>query len=160
MTDTPNPSGSEPQVPAPGTPEPAAAQPATPQTASPAASAAAAPVSDAADIEQNKVQAILAYLGILVLIPILAAPKSKFARYHANQGLILLLTSIGICIVSGCPLILVKMFAHGEYLACCLDLVPCGFILCIPILAILGIINAVNGQTKPLPLIGGITLLK
>ena len=32
--------------------------------------------------------AILAYFGILVLIPILAAKDSKFARFHANQGLL------------------------------------------------------------------------
>lgn len=42
---------------------------------------------DKADVEQNKVMAILAYFGILVLIPILAAKDSKFARFHANQGL-------------------------------------------------------------------------
>ena len=34
------------------------------------------------DIEQNKVMAILAYFGILVLIPIFAAKESKFARCH------------------------------------------------------------------------------
>ena len=44
---------------------------------------------DKADVEQNKVMAILAYFGILVLIPILAAKDSKFARFHANQGLLL-----------------------------------------------------------------------
>ena len=37
------------------------------------------------DISDNKVYSILAYIGILVLVPILAAPKSKFARFHANQ---------------------------------------------------------------------------
>ena len=42
-----------------------------------------------ADIESNKVYALLSYIGILFLVPIIAAPKSKFARYHANQGLTL-----------------------------------------------------------------------
>ena len=46
---------------------------------------------DKNDIEQNRVMAILAYLGILVIIPIAAAKNSKFATYHANQGLILLI---------------------------------------------------------------------
>ena len=46
---------------------------------------------DPRDIEQNKLMAILAYLGILVIIPILAAKESKFARFHSNQGLILLI---------------------------------------------------------------------
>ena len=40
---------------------------------------------DAEDAEKNKVMGILAYLGILVLVPILAAKDSPFAKYHANQ---------------------------------------------------------------------------
>ncbi len=40
------------------------------------------------------VMGILCYLGILVLIPIFAAKDSKFVRFHANQGLILLLASV------------------------------------------------------------------
>ena len=41
----------------------------------------------------NKVMAILSYFGILVLIPIFAAKDDAFARYHANQGLVLLIAS-------------------------------------------------------------------
>ena len=40
----------------------------------------------AADVQNNKVMAVLSYIGILVLIPILAAKESPFARFHANQG--------------------------------------------------------------------------
>ena len=36
------------------------------------------------DVQNNKVFAILAYIGILVLVPIFAAKESKFARFHAN----------------------------------------------------------------------------
>ena len=49
---------------------------------------------DPQDIEENKFMAILAYFGILVIIPILAAKDSKFARFHSNQGLILCITAI------------------------------------------------------------------
>ena len=59
-----------------------------------------APNDDATDIANNKVFAILAYFGLLVLIPILAAPNSKFARYHANQGLTLFILEI-ICMFVG-----------------------------------------------------------
>ena len=41
---------------------------------------------DAADIAKNKVLSLFAYIGILFLIPLLAAPNSKFARFHTNQG--------------------------------------------------------------------------
>src|SRR5437762_547806 len=51
-------------------------------------------LADPKDVEQNKVYAILAYLGILVLVPLLAAKESKFAQYHANQGLVLFIADI------------------------------------------------------------------
>ena len=47
---------------------------------------------DPDDAEKNKIFGILAYLGILCLVPIFAAKDSPFAKYHANQGLVLLLT--------------------------------------------------------------------
>src|SRR6267378_526195 len=69
-----------------------------PPVQAPAASStpppAAPPISDSADIEQNKVYAILAYIGLLFLVPLLAAPNSKFARYHTNQGIVLFLATI------------------------------------------------------------------
>ena len=46
----------------------------------------------AADIEKNKAVGILAY--ILFFIPIIAARDSKFAMYHANQGLALFIVAV------------------------------------------------------------------
>lgn len=46
------------------------------------------------DVESNKVMAVLSYLGILVLIPLLGAKNSPFARFHTNQGLILCIATI------------------------------------------------------------------
>ena len=43
------------------------------------------------DVEQNKLMAVLSYFSLLVLLPILCAKDSKYARFHANQGLMLLL---------------------------------------------------------------------
>lgn len=40
--------------------------------------------------QNDKIFGVLAYIGILWLVPLLAAPKSKFAKYHANQGLVYL----------------------------------------------------------------------
>ena len=68
------------------------------------------------DAQDNKAMGILAYLGILVLVPIFAAKESPFARFHANQGLVLLiaeaaygiavaiLSAIFLAISSGLPL--------------------------------------------------------
>ena len=56
---------------------------------------------DAKDIEDNKVISILAYIGLLFLIPLLAAPNSKFAKYHTNQGLVLFIVDIIVGIAVG-----------------------------------------------------------
>lgn len=101
------------------------------------------------DIEQNKVMGILAYLGILVLIPIFAAKESPFARYHANQGLNLALLALGVWVISW---ILLRI---SWALAIIFNLV---YIL-ILVLAIIGIINVVNGRARELPLIGRFRLL-
>ena len=97
------------------------------------------------DIENNKTMGILAY--ILFFLPMLAAPQSKFAMYHANQGLVLFLTAMAVNLVG-------SIISIGWFV-----IIPLGN-LAIIVLVVLGIINAYNGEAKPLPLIGGINLLK
>jgi len=46
------------------------------------------------DIEENRKIAAISYLSILCLIPLLSRAKSKFAQFHARQGLILLIIEI------------------------------------------------------------------
>ncbi len=100
---------------------------------------------DPVDVEKNKGMAILAY--IIFLIPLLAARESKFAMYHANQGLILFLAAL-IANTVGTIIPLIGWFL----------ILPLAN-LAIFVLAILGIINAAQGNMKPLPLIGNFKLL-
>lgn len=99
---------------------------------------------DAQDIEKNKVMAVLAY--ILFFIPLLAAKDSKFARFHTNQGLVLFLGGIIASVVAAIPVI-------GWIIAPIAGLV-------ITVLAVIGIINALNGRAKELPVIGKFKILK
>lgn len=46
--------------------------------------------ADKNDVRKNKSMAVLSYIGILCLIPLLTAKESKFAQFHAKQGLVLL----------------------------------------------------------------------
>lgn len=112
---------------------------------------------DKADIEQNKGMSILAYLGPLVLIPILAAKNSKFARYHSNQGLVLLLAAIAYGIVYG--ILSTIIYAISWRLGFIVSIIGLVSIL-FTVLAIIGIINAVNGRAKELPIIGKYKILK
>jgi uncharacterized membrane protein len=104
------------------------------------------PGANQSDAEKNKGVAILAY--IIFFIPLLAAKESPFAMYHANQGLVLFLAAVALNILGGMiPFI-------GWFL-----ILPIGNLL-ILVLAIIGIMNAAKGATKPLPIIGGISILK
>lgn len=102
------------------------------------------------DISNNKVMAILAYFGILVLVPLFAAKESPFARFHANQGLVLFVASI-ICWIVAAVLSSISSW---------LGLIGTILYIVIGVLAIIGIINAATGKAKQLPLIGGIQLIK
>lgn len=46
------------------------------------------------DVRQNKAMGVLSYIGILVLIPLLAGNKqSEYVRFHLNQGAVLFIIS-------------------------------------------------------------------
>lgn len=99
---------------------------------------------DTQDIEKNKVMAVLAY--IIFLIPLLAAKDSKFARFHTNQGLVLFIGGILSSVIAAIPII-------GWIIA------PIAGII-ITILAVIGIVNALGGKAKELPIIGKFKILK
>ncbi len=117
------------------------------------------------DVEKFKGLAVLAY--IFFLIPLIAAPNSKFARFHANQGLLLFILLITIMVgvtAFEVGLWLVGRFMSIYVLALFFD---CGFhLLQIAMLVgwvglmIYGIIHAANGEKRELPVIGHWTLIK
>ena len=125
---------------------------------------------DPADIQNNKAMGILAYIGLLVFIPAFAVKNSRFAKFHANQGLNLLILEGAYGIVHFLLTLLLGVVFPLRYtslfvvtrgavygiltgLLSVLWLVPIG-------LMVLGIINAATGKAKELPIIGKIKLLK
>ncbi|MBC5631334.1 DUF4870 domain-containing protein [Parabacteroides hominis] len=112
---------------------------------------------DPQDIEQHKGMSVLAYFGPLVLIPMLAARDSAFARYHSNQGLLLCIASIiyGIA-YSILSAVILAISWRLYFVVSLIGLV--GFVFAV--LAVIGIINAVNGRAKELPIIGKYRILK
>lgn len=98
------------------------------------------------DVQENKIYGILSYIGILFIIPLLAAPKSPFAKFHANQGCVLFIAGVALGLVAWIPI-----------LGWIVGFVGWVFLL---VLAIMGIVNAANGQMKKLPLIGDIEIIK
>ncbi len=102
-------------------------------------------MTDPNDVQANKTIAALAY--IIFFLPLLAAKDSRFAIYHANQGLVLFLTALGTNMV----------FSYVPFIGWLL--LPLSN-LAVVAFAVLGIINATNGLMKPLLLIGSISILK
>lgn len=95
------------------------------------------------DVESGKVMAALCYLwyplpivGLVVTIICLAQAKNAFAVFHGKQSLMLC-----IFLVASSLLAIVLIGFLGLLFGL--------------VLMILGILNALRGQYKPLPLIGG-----
>ena len=85
-----------------------------------------------ADVAANKNLAALGYISGMIILALVAAPNSRFIRFHANQALLLTLFAF----LSIIPVI---GWIWGVFCAVCF---------------IMGIVNALNGQFKELPLIG------
>jgi len=100
---------------------------------------------DPADIEKGKVMAGLAY--IIFFLPLIVCPDSSFGKFHANQGLLLLITCVvGTVILSIIPIIgwiLLPIFS-----------------LVILVFVIIGLVNGLQGEAKRLPLIGKFDIIK
>ncbi len=105
---------------------------------------------DPNDIRQNTAMAVLSYIAILFLVPLLAAPQSPYARFHANQGLVLFIAEaiLGV-VVSICSFIPIVCWIVSGVVS-----------LISLIYMILGIVNAASGKCKDLPIIGKIRIIK
>ena len=90
---------------------------------------------------QKNILAIISYIGILCLVPILMKEKDGFVKFHAKQGLVLFIAEIITWII---------FYALPYQLWFLYNLLALLWV----ILSIIGIINAVKGEQKPLPVIG------
>ena len=112
--------------------------------------------ADIRDAQENKVMAILAYCSILVLIPLLLARESPFARHHTGQGLVLFLLEAVYGVIYS--LLSWILMAISWRLAFFLWIWGAGAIVFL-VFAVIGIISACRGEMRPLPLIGQFRLL-
>ena len=100
------------------------------------------------DIKSNKALAIISYIGFLFVIPIIMGKHrgSPYLANHVNQGIVLLLLDFLCLFFRFLPFI-------GEAIGGILGLI-------ILIIRIVCIIQAVQGMTRPLPLIDKIRIIK
>ena len=101
-------------------------------------------------ITGNKGMAVLSYLGILLLIPLLAANKnSPYVKHHLNQGIALFVAN---AIVD----LLLRYMKNIAMFSWCLRAVN----MALFIIMIMGIISAVKGTRRPLPFMDNIQVFK
>ena len=118
------------------------------------------------DIARHKGISVCAYLGILVLIPLFGGRDSRFARFHANQGLALLIGLVAVYVLKWILWKSMWVWLAGNPFE---PGVPWRWIvfnwffilvtLFFVVLAVIGITNVLRGEEKRLPLIGKIRLL-
>jgi fumarate reductase subunit D len=93
--------------------------------------------------EQDKIQLVLAYLGLLCLIPFLTVKDSEYVKWHAKQGLVMMIAwipfSIALMVVGMIPVI-------GWILSC---VAPIGGL----VLMIMAIMKALKGERWRIPLL-------
>lgn len=107
---------------------------------------------DTDDIEQNKALAIVCYIPLLFFVPLLAGGNSKYAKFHANQGLILTIFSFAASVINSIIDFVIDWIPIiGGIISGAVTAV-----LGIAVIAgiVFGIVNASQGKAKKLPVIG------
>ena len=118
--------------------------------------AATGQVPVANQAQENKVVFILAYL--LFFLPLVSCPNSKIGRFHANQGLLLLITSVAGSIAA--TILSSTLLAISWRLWTVTSLLSWVWAIAMLALMIIGMMNANKGEQKPLPIIGKFKIIK
>jgi len=107
-------------------------------------------------MDNNRLYSILAYIGPLFLVGLIAAPQEPKVKFHVNQGLVLFICEIVVGIILA---IIGAVFGliHLGILTTILTLI---FWLAVVLMVVLGVVNAANDKQTPLPVIGEFTLIK
>jgi uncharacterized membrane protein len=87
----------------------------------------------------NNLYAILSYLWIFCLIPVLMKKDDEFVRFHAKQGLVLFILEMAVAIIGIIPLL-------GSFIY------VLGILICV-ILSIIGIIQVLMGNKWKIPVV-------
>jgi uncharacterized membrane protein len=98
------------------------------------------------DIDTNKTMGIIAYF--IFFLPLLVEPakNSPYAKFHVNNMVLIILGNIAIWIIGLLPLLgWLAAFVGG---------------IALFVFWIIGLIGAINGEAKKLPLIGDIVIIK
>ena len=89
---------------------------------------------------ENMLYAILAYLWILCLVPILLKKEDEFVKFHTRQGLMLFIVEVAFGIIAIIPILGIITYMLG--------ILICG------LLSLIGIVQVLMGNKWKIPVIG------
>ena len=123
------------------------------------------------DAKDNLGMALLSYLFFLALIPYFMEKDSKFVKYHAKQGMNLLVVWVAYWVVRG-ALSIFKFSRETcltQYKITCVTIKSTPWFISVPMdiislgifaLAVVGIVYVAQGKAKELPLVNKIKIFK
>ena len=104
---------------------------------------------------EDKTVAIICYLtliGFIVAIILHSSKKTKLGAYHLRQSLGLFLTAIALWIAAFVVIFAIALVLH--FLLILLPLLNLTINVALLTLWVMGLIAAVNGEMKPMPIVG------
>ncbi|MFI3325163.1 MAG: hypothetical protein R3Y35_03210 [Clostridia bacterium] len=109
---------------------------------------------DSQDIKDNKNLALISYISCLFIIPMFFKKHSDFANFHAEQGKRLFITQILVYIAKSFnENVLVDVLPLALFVV--IGAIMSILVLVVFSLCVLGVLHAIKGEAKRLPLIGG-----
>ncbi|MCB0721482.1 MAG: hypothetical protein KDC42_04175 [Ignavibacteriae bacterium] len=102
------------------------------------------------EIEDGKLMAILAW--IIFLVPLFAARDKRFAMFHTEQAIVLLIVFVPLYILI--TIITVAIGQVSGTMACIVSILSFGVWILYLVMWILGLVSAIQGKAKELPFIG------
>lgn len=99
-----------------------------------------APAPQSSAPQKNTGMALISYLGPLVIVSYLVAKNDPFVKFHAKQGFVLLVIEVALWILGFILWILWPILWLVDII--------------LLVLIIIGIVNAVKGEEKELPIVG------
>lgn len=97
-------------------------------------------MAETKDVQEGKIFALIGYLWILCLVPLLLKKENKFALFHAKQGLVLFICEIAVWIIGIIPFL--------GWAICIAGSVACG------VVSIIGMVQALMGNYWKIPVLG------
>lgn len=106
----------------------------------------------------NKLMNALSYTGILFFLPLIVNNDAE-GKFHANQGLIALILQVIFRVVGGVLGALSHLPLVGGLVGIVGSIFGWAAWLVGIVILIFGIVNAINGTTKPIPVVGGFNII-